>query len=226
MLQAFKSPGQRNYQLLTRIVTVAPEVYDKYGKQTPKADIWSLYITMLWVLDVDKFRSRMRTAEFDSKTAVRKVALKNAVNNSDLAYLRNMAIYDQDPRASAAQMLAGYGRRDLITSPAGSSMLPLPENHFDNWIKSVRDGRSPNSAYLQGLFDMPKPRRPEPPPRRGPRRDPSPPRYPPGGLPGGFGGDPGEYAGKGFAGGFARGFVDGYAGRGFGGGPPPYGGWP
>ncbi|XXH01398.1 hypothetical protein Hte_007758 [Hypoxylon texense] len=133
---------------------MAPEMWDKHGHQTPKVDMWSLYISMLWVMDVDRFRSRSKTREFDGKKQMQRMALKTANKNSDVKYIRDMVIYDQGSRASAAQMLASFGRRDLISSPGGSSISPLPKDHWNNWVKSIKEGRSPNSEYLLDLMEM------------------------------------------------------------------------
>jgi serine/threonine protein kinase len=44
---------------------MAPEMFRK-GGQTPKLDVWSLFVTMLWTLDVEGFRwksNRFRSVE-------------------------------------------------------------------------------------------------------------------------------------------------------------------
>ncbi|KAL2168730.1 hypothetical protein VTG60DRAFT_6901 [Thermothelomyces hinnuleus] len=79
---------------------MAPEIV-LGGKQTPKADIWSLFVTILWMMDVGGFRGLGFPAY------------------EDLSRARAMARSDPDVRASAAQMLARCFDGVGLTAPIG-----------------------------------------------------------------------------------------------------------
>lgn len=69
---------------------------------TPKADIWSLYVTMLWALDINDFRKRERSLQtsdqvFDAVTVIEK--------SGQIEEYKAMGERDPKLRASAAQML-------------------------------------------------------------------------------------------------------------------------
>lgn len=80
------------------------------GKQTSKADIWSLLVTILWCKDFENFRQR----EADLQTADVIDIVSRFKENSELA---EMAIIDPDQRASAAQMLANLFQGKGLTTP-------------------------------------------------------------------------------------------------------------
>ena len=79
---------------------LAPEM-DQNGKQTHKADVWSLFVTMLWTLNVADFRQK----QFRNRKDVRETILSAALNDGIISNIREMAILDPEERASAAQML-------------------------------------------------------------------------------------------------------------------------
>ncbi|KAI1769854.1 kinase-like protein [Hypoxylon cercidicola] len=141
-------------------IYMAPEVRDSSERQTPKVDVYSLFVTMLFVFDVQQFRSRIFSGEFDDNIRVRKAVLLASVGDPDVQHMRDMAIYDQTARASAAQMLAAYGRSDLITPHFGRPVEALPGGHFDAWIRGVYEGYSPFSDDILDLMELPRNRRP------------------------------------------------------------------
>ncbi len=80
----------------------APEMFQR-GKQTHKVDIWSLFVTMLWVLDVRGFRQKSK--QFKSLDEVHDFVLFVASKEQVMSQIREMATFDPEKRASAAQML-------------------------------------------------------------------------------------------------------------------------
>ncbi|KAG4220022.1 hypothetical protein PC116_g31499 [Phytophthora cactorum] len=130
------------------LIFMAPEVYDGVKVQTPKADVWSLYVTLLWVHNEEMFRHRIETGRLWRQTDVRKAVLDIAVKSKDLRYIRSMAIYDPSLRASAAQVLKGLRREDLMTRPD-----PAPMNSFSQFMADVKAGRSKYSPYLTKIME-------------------------------------------------------------------------
>lgn len=102
----------------------APEMAEG-GSQTPKADVWSLYATLVWVLDIDGFRaapSMHRTAD-ECWRAVLAVASRQTI----LSLVQEMARRDVDQRASAAQMLVKHFKGQGLTT-SRSRVPPLQGN--------------------------------------------------------------------------------------------------
>ncbi|CAG8959871.1 hypothetical protein HYFRA_00013143 [Hymenoscyphus fraxineus] len=86
------------------VLYMAPEVFQG-GIQTGKVDVWSLFVTMLWILDVQSFRQRSR-AFGNNPAGVQQVVLSIAAGKvKPVPQIREMAIEDPAKRASAAQML-------------------------------------------------------------------------------------------------------------------------
>ncbi|KAI0122714.1 kinase-like protein [Daldinia grandis] len=130
------------------IVFMAPEVYDGDKQQTYKADIWSLYVTMLWVYNEELFRHRVETGRLHGQSQVRRAVLNIASTSKELKFLRAMAIYDPDLRASAAQILTGLRRQDLMTSKTSE-----PMSSYGGWMEAVMAGRSRFSPYLTQILE-------------------------------------------------------------------------
>ncbi|OAA35310.1 CAMK kinase [Metarhizium rileyi] len=102
--------GLSNRQELTKTLAgsplfMAPEMCKDVfvvGEQTHKADVWSLYATLLWTMDVCGFRSR----EFRCLDEVRRVIQATTSDkDSSMANVCEMARIEPLERASAAQML-------------------------------------------------------------------------------------------------------------------------
>lgn len=98
---------------------MAPEVY-KGGVQTDKVDVWSLFVTMLWVLDAGEFRQ----IQFNTKEDVRKTVVSAASNEHSVSRFREMAIVEPEKRASAAQMLVKHFNGVGLSTPR-NKVLPL-----------------------------------------------------------------------------------------------------
>jgi serine/threonine protein kinase len=80
---------------------MAPEFFSNPGiLQTPKVDVWSLFVTLAEATNVDGFQQKPFNT---NELRVRRVA--EATNNPDFGPLRDMAIVDPSRRASAGEML-------------------------------------------------------------------------------------------------------------------------
>lgn len=90
---------------------MAPEVLQK-GNQTHKMDIWSLFVTMAWTLDVEGFR--LKSELFKSIQQVHQAILNAA---SKVEMIQEMARIDPDQRASASQMLLKCFDGEGLTTP-------------------------------------------------------------------------------------------------------------
>ena len=91
---------------------MAPEMFHK-GSQTSKVDVWSLFVTMLWALNVGEFRESCEQFEYpeDAREAVCAASKMDIVSK-----IQEMAIVNPEKRASAAQMLVKcYNGRGLTT---------------------------------------------------------------------------------------------------------------
>lgn len=84
---------------------MAPEMYQE-GDQTHRVDVWSLFVTMPWVLDAGEFRQRSN--RFKTIAEVQRAVLFAASNADSVSKVREMAIVNPEERASAAQMLVKY----------------------------------------------------------------------------------------------------------------------
>lgn len=92
---------------------MAPEMFHK-GGQTSKVDVWSLFVTMLWTLNVGEFREsceQFKSVE-DAQEAVCAVSKMDIVSK-----IREMAIVNPEKRASAAQMLVKCYNGGGLTTP-------------------------------------------------------------------------------------------------------------
>ena len=112
---------------------MAPEMFWK-GGQTSKLDVWSLFVTMLWTLDIGGFRQRwhqFKTVE-DAQDAV-----LFAASEGDMSRIQEMAIVNPERRASAAQMLVkcynGVG-------------LSTPRNQVPALTSTIAAARTPARA--------------------------------------------------------------------------------
>ncbi|KAI2779981.1 kinase-like protein [Daldinia loculata] len=131
------------------IVFMAPEVYDGEKQQTPRADMWSLYVTMLWVYNEQLFRHRVETGRLRGQSDVRRAVLNIATSSKDLQFIRSMAIYDPSLRASAAQILTGLRRQDLMTHKVAA-----PMNSYSEWMEAVKAGKSKFTPYLSKILEF------------------------------------------------------------------------
>lgn len=102
-------------QIAGTIPYMAPEVFR--GVQTHKADVWALFVTMMWTFDVNEFRrAEIKTPESAE------AAVLSAASYYRFALIREMARPDPNERASAAQLLVKINNgQGLSTS---SNLIP------------------------------------------------------------------------------------------------------
>jgi serine/threonine protein kinase len=79
---------------------MAPEMWG--GRQTHKADVWSLFVTTSWALDAFEFRKM--SDQFRSPSEAHE-GVSLLASRAQLSTIREMATYNPSTRASAAQML-------------------------------------------------------------------------------------------------------------------------
>lgn len=154
------------------LLYMAPEMFQS-GKQTHKADIWSLYVTMLWTMNVEGFRDASKSFKTlsDAQTAVLSVASKT----KSIAAIQEMARINPEERASAAQMLVkcfnGQGLTTLrnqvfpLVGPekadSRASAYPAPRYEEQRGIR-----KNVNLPTAANRFCVEKARSPQAQPRR------------------------------------------------------------
>lgn len=86
---------------------MAPEMYT--GElQSHKSDIWALYVTMLWTLDVKGFRGVVERAGPHSGAGLAIFIAGRVALDPRTAVLREMARVDRAQRATAGDMLRAF----------------------------------------------------------------------------------------------------------------------
>lgn len=93
---------------------MAPEMFQK-GTQTSKADVWSLFVTLLWTLDVQDFRQR--STQFKTIENVLEAVLFAASKADVVSEIQEMAFLDPEKRASAAHMLVKHYNGAGLSTP-------------------------------------------------------------------------------------------------------------
>lgn len=82
-----------------------PEMFQE-GDQTHKVDVWSFFVTMLWILDAEEVHQRSN--RFKTVAEVHRAVLSAASNVDLVSKIREMAIVNPEELASAAQMLVKH----------------------------------------------------------------------------------------------------------------------
>lgn len=101
---------------------MAPEMFLKgSGRQTHKVDIWSLYVTMIWTLDIGGFRDA--SERFRSIGECQDAVLLIASEIRTLKCIAPMARTDPQKRASAAQLLVELFNGNGLSTPR--NMVPI-----------------------------------------------------------------------------------------------------
>ncbi|KAI1734089.1 kinase-like domain-containing protein [Xylaria scruposa] len=103
---------------------VAPE-FHLSGEQTHKADIWSLFVTMLWTSGNHDFRLLVNTPNTTENLYKTIQAIGTYENR--LVNMREMGALNPMERASAAQMLVKYYGGKGLSTPK-SRVPPLPQS--------------------------------------------------------------------------------------------------
>ena len=91
------------------------------GSQAPRVDVWSLFVMMLWTLNVGEFRESCEQFEYpeDAREAVCTASKMDIVSK-----IQEMAVVNLEKRASAAQMLVKCYNGGGLTTPR--SQVPAP----------------------------------------------------------------------------------------------------
>ncbi|EEH06284.1 serine/threonine-protein kinase ppk11 [Histoplasma capsulatum G186AR] len=94
-------------------IYMAPEVLEDKGiAQSSKVDVWSLFVTLAYALDVNGYRNKA-LATRDQKVE----AALEAAETQELRSLKDMVAIDPKHRASAAQMLLKFYDGEGLTTP-------------------------------------------------------------------------------------------------------------
>ncbi|EER36541.1 calcium/calmodulin-dependent protein kinase [Histoplasma capsulatum H143] len=94
-------------------IYMAPEVLEDKGiAQSSKVDVWSLFVTLAYALDVNGYRNKA-LATSDQKVE----ATLEAAETQELRSLKDMVAIDPKHRASAAQMLLKIYDGEGLTTP-------------------------------------------------------------------------------------------------------------
>ncbi|AEO65261.1 uncharacterized protein THITE_2048148, partial [Thermothielavioides terrestris NRRL 8126] len=102
-------------------IFMSPEIYYEFPWQTPKADVWSLFATLLWTLDTGGFR-RLEAGYRDYDDI--QSTVQSLAEAPEMAPTREMARSSAQTRASAAQMLVRLFDGKGLTTPR-SQVHPL-----------------------------------------------------------------------------------------------------
>ncbi|KAI8686732.1 hypothetical protein LRP88_13022 [Fusarium phalaenopsidis] len=102
---------------------MAPDVLLRGAPQTAKSDVWSLYATMLWVLDGRGFREKCLRLRDDGRPEqlFRDIVDMTRSVPKELKHIEEMAAFNANCRASAGEMLdklfRGLGNRKPNANP-------------------------------------------------------------------------------------------------------------
>jgi serine/threonine protein kinase len=121
---------------------MAPEMFLK-GGQTPKLDIWSLFVTMLWTLDVGGFRQRSN--QFKSVEDAQEAVLFASTADT-VSKIREMAIVNPLERASAAQMLVKHYDGVGLSTPW--NQVPVLASSRPSTVAAARDPAPARRAWI------------------------------------------------------------------------------
>ncbi|KAK2775939.1 hypothetical protein FQN53_002927 [Emmonsiellopsis sp. PD_33] len=147
---------------------MAPEMFYRGGGcQTTKVDIWSLFITLMWVLNDQGFREKVNCL---SSGQVQDLA-ESAASGQYLSNLKEMAIFDPAKRASAAQMLVKIFNGEGLTTrrsqipPLYSDRTPTPrEPHVPEPQRTTSQSLPQSPRYpLRSHLPGPQPTVPQTP---------------------------------------------------------------
>ncbi|CAK7206531.1 hypothetical protein SEUCBS139899_009327 [Sporothrix eucalyptigena] len=107
---------------------MAPEVYDR-KLQSCNADIWSLFVTIVWIHNVDDFRSYITEDKIQLRDKITEIS-----QQAMFANICDMAIQDPKYRVSA---------RDLVSRLEGTSTR-MPPTASGSTVTSMTQGPSGN----------------------------------------------------------------------------------
>ncbi|KAI1266135.1 kinase-like domain-containing protein [Xylariaceae sp. FL1019] len=135
-LGGIKSEEDRRKSTFGATRFFAPEVVMGRG-QTAKSDIWSTYVTMLWVWNVGGFRDRDRRNQLGDIRNIHRIAVKSTVYERGAYNIRAMAIWDPNLRPSAGEMLEKLNGTGV--------------SHWSRWMNACQDYRNPLVQEMEVL---------------------------------------------------------------------------
>ncbi|KAI0448492.1 kinase-like domain-containing protein [Xylaria acuta] len=121
--------GLSNHQYMAETTVgtwyyMAPEL-NQHGITTHKADVWSLFVTLLWTSGNKDFRNLQKTQK-GGMQGIYNTIFAIGLHERLLGDMREMAALNPEARASAAQMLVKcYGGQGLTTPLCQIPPLPL-----------------------------------------------------------------------------------------------------
>ena len=107
----------------------SPEIFN-HCIQNHKTDVWSLYVAIVWMMDVNGFRN----ANFANEKSLYKIFLHAADTHKALERLRPMAIYDPEYRASATMVLKNLYHGRHMTTPL-CDVPNISPTLWNDWCK-------------------------------------------------------------------------------------------
>ena len=114
-------------------------------EQTTKIDVWSLFVTIVDVLDLDGFRRKARSSKEE-----RLAAIAAAAEHTAIFELKPMAHEDPTRRASAGQMLdAIYGGQGRTTPAQAIPFQPMTRN-LSRLVDSIELEKQRRTPLLEG----------------------------------------------------------------------------
>jgi serine/threonine protein kinase len=108
---------------------MAPEMFQE-GEQTHKVDVWSLFVTILWTLDINGFRKMSKQFKYP-KQVLDAVSLAASKDNT-VSNIQEMGIINPDERASAAQMLVKCYNGAGLSTPRQQVPIALRKTDDDS----------------------------------------------------------------------------------------------
>lgn len=121
--------------------------------QTPKLDVWSLFVTLAVAMDEASIRSKPMY-----NTGFRIKAIHEAANSGDFRALRNMVAVDPSQRASAGDMLDGLfhgaGRvtpRKVVVRAGTEKAAPGPSTEVVNQCSTCK-GKTPSRDRVEKAY--------------------------------------------------------------------------
>ncbi|CEJ62749.1 hypothetical protein PMG11_11240 [Penicillium brasilianum] len=128
---------------------MAPEVPEK-GNQTHMVDVWSLFVTMAWTLDVEGFH--LKSEKFVSIQEVHQAISSAALK---IEIIQEMARVDPHQRASAAQMLLKCFDGNGLVTP-GHRITPIDLAKAETKASTALLQAPRPAAMCQGFCHAPK----------------------------------------------------------------------
>lgn len=86
--------------------------------------MWSLYVTLIWILDIDRYRTDPQNFHKDGVPRWRR--FRQLASRVKVKNFREMGEYHPEKRASAAQILLKFWDGEGLTTPR-VSIKPLPQ---------------------------------------------------------------------------------------------------